>query len=113
MGLSISEEQNGDKRILRLEGSLDAQTVSSLESEIEALFEAQHRKVLLDFTQVDGLSSDSLQMLFEKTKKFTGGRGNLGLSNISSELMQVIQSAGLDRLLLIYRNEQEALRAMA
>ena len=46
MGLSISSEQNGDKRILRLEGSLDAQTYCSLESEIEALFEGQHRKVL-------------------------------------------------------------------
>lgn len=113
MGLSISSEQNGDKRILRLEGSLDAQTYSSLENEIEALFAAKHRKVLLDFAKIDELSNDSLQMLFAKTKKFTGGRGNLGLSNISDKLMQVIQSAGLDRLLLIYRNEQEALSAMA
>lgn len=113
MGLSIALEQSGDKWILRLEGNIDTQTIASLEMEIDALFEAHHRKVLLDFAKVVNLGTDSLQMLLSRTKKFTGSRGNLGLINLSEDLMKVIQSAGQERHLLVYRDEQEALSAMA
>ena len=113
VGLSIAMEQSGDKRILRLEGRLDAQTVSSLEKEIDSLFELQHKKVLLNFAKVADLSRDSLQMLGSQTKKFKEGKGSLGLSNVSPDLMKHIESVGLDRILLIYHNELDALQAMA
>jgi anti-anti-sigma factor len=113
MSLSILLEQNGDKRILRLKGNIDAQTILTLEIEIEALFEAHHKKVLLDFSQVESLSDEGLQMLLTKTKKFSHSQGNLGLSNINSQLKKIIQAANVDRFLLIYQDEQEALMAMA
>lgn len=112
MGLSISVEQNGDKHILRLKGKMDAQTLPALEREIEALFEAKHKKVLLNLAKIEGVSSDCLQMLNGKTKKFTGINGILGLCNISDDLMEAIQTTGLKRCLLIYSNEREALKAM-
>lgn len=113
MSLSITVEQNGNKRILRLDGRLDAQAASSLKREIESLFMQQHRKVLLDFARIEDLSSDCLEMLFLETKKFKEGRGSLGLSNINDTLMEKIKTAGFDHVLLIYRDEQTALKAMA
>lgn len=112
MGLSISLEQNGDKRILRLKGMINTQTLPTLEKEIEELFSMHHHKVLLDLTNVDSFSVEGLRMLFAKTKRFSLAKGNLGLSNVSPHLMQAIQIAGFDRVLLIYRDEQEALSAM-
>jgi anti-anti-sigma factor len=112
MSLSIIEEQNGDKRILRLEGRLDAQTCFSLEQEINVLFANQHRKVLLDLTRVEELTRDGLQMLFLETKKFQEAKGILGLSNPPDDLIKDIEKAGFDRVLLIYRNEETALKAM-
>jgi anti-anti-sigma factor len=112
VGLSIAEDQSGDKRILRLEGQLDAQTYVSLEKEIDALFNLQHKKVVLNFAKVSEVSPDSLQMLFSETKKFKEGKGSLGLSNVSPDLMQRIREAGLDRSLLIYHNEPDAILAM-
>jgi anti-anti-sigma factor len=113
MSLSITVEQDGNKRILRLDGRLDAQAVSSLEKEIGSLFVKQHRKIILDFAQIEDLSSDCLEMLFSETKKFKEGRGNLGLTNINDALMEKIKKAGFDRVLFIYRDEQIALKAMA
>ncbi len=112
MGLSISLEQEGDKWILRLKGNLNLQTHSGLQQELEKLWSGHHRKVLLDFANVASLSDDCLQMLLQWTKQFIGSQGNLGLINISEELMNEINRAGLHRLLLIYRDEQEALQAM-
>lgn len=113
MSLSIRVEQNGNRRILRLDGRLDAETASSLEKEIESLFVKQHRKVLLDFARVEDLSRDCLEMLFSETKKFKEGRGRLGLSNINDALMEKIKKAGFDHVLLIFRDEKTALQALA
>jgi anti-anti-sigma factor len=113
MSLCITVEQNGNKRILRLDGFLNAQTASSLKREIESLFAQQHRKVLLDFARIEDLTMDCLEMLFSETKKFKEGRGSLGLSNINNTLMEKIRKADFDHVLLIYRDEQAALKAMA
>ncbi|MBS0603644.1 MAG: STAS domain-containing protein [Verrucomicrobia bacterium] len=112
-GLSIAIEQNGDKRILRLEGRVDAQTLTSLQKEIDSLFEKMHTKILLDFSKVVAVSDETLQFIYSETKKFKEVKGRLGLSSISSKVMNTIKNAGLEQLLLIYPNEQEALRAMA
>ncbi len=112
-GLSIALEQNGDKRILRLCGRLDAQTLSSLKMEIDSLFEKGHFSLLLDFTHVESVSTETVDLFFTETKKFKEVKGSMGLSGISDKVMQTIKNAGLDQLLLIYRDEQEALKAMA
>ena len=111
MGLSIFMEQSGDKHILRLKGKMDAQTLSALENEIESLFLAQHKKVLLDCSEFE-LSLDGLHMLDTETKKFSGINGILGLCNLRDDQMKIIQTSGLHRHLLIYPNESEALSAM-
>lgn len=111
--LSIAMGQDGDKRILRLSGQVDAHTLASLEQEIEHCFEKMHLKLLLNFTQVDAISDEALKLLFKETKKFKNAKGYLGISDVSSSLMQIIINAGLDQGLFIYRSELEALKAMA
>jgi anti-anti-sigma factor len=111
-GLSIAIEQNGDKRILRLEGRIDAQTLPTLGQQIDADFEKMHLRILLDFTGVERVTGDALELLFKETKKFKEVKGALGLSGISDPVMQTIKNAGFDQLLLIYCDEREALIAM-
>ncbi len=112
-GLSIAIEQDGDKRILRLTGQVDAQTFASLEQEIEHCFEKMHLKLLLNFSYVDLITKEALQLLFKETKKFKEAKGYLGISDVNSSLMQVIINAGLNQFLLIYQSESEAIKAMA
>lgn len=108
-GLGISEEQNGEKRILRLSGSIDAQTQSSLKQEIDSLFEKMHLHLLLDFARVNNATEEALHFLLLETEKFKKASGVLGIYGISEGVMQIIKSADLNRHLFIYHTEQEAL----
>lgn len=112
MGLSIFLEQMGNKRILRLKGDLNGKTLPSLKEALNTLFKTHHRHLILDLAQMTQLSPEGVQMLVEKTREFIGGQGNLALIHIPKDVMKWIQMAGIDRFLLIYRDEQEALRTM-
>ena len=111
-GLSISVEQNAEKRILRLSGSIDAQTQSSLKQEIDSLFEKMHLYLLFDFTRVNSATEEALHFLLAETEKFKKASGRLGVYGISDSVMQIIKNADLERHLCIYRTEQEALELM-
>jgi anti-anti-sigma factor len=113
MGLRIALEQKGDKHILRLQGKINVQTSLSLHEQIEELFQAKHKKILLDFSQVDELNLEGVRMIQNWTKKWQAMKGNLGLCNLKTDLIQLIESTGNQIHLLIYRDEQEALKAMA
>jgi anti-anti-sigma factor len=111
-GLSIAMEQNGDKRILRLQGCVDAQTLSSLQQVLDLLFDKLHTKVLLDFNGIEEVSSESLQLLFSETKRFREAGGLLGMNNLSDALRKKVKTEGFEPLFLIFRDEKEALEAM-
>jgi anti-anti-sigma factor len=111
-GLQINEEQNGNIRILRLQGSVDSRTSPSLDRELDALLLAQHKNVLLDFASVEDLSDEGLQVLVSKTKKFKAERGVLGVSNLNEDIVLAIRNKGLDKVLFLYRDEQGALKTM-
>lgn len=112
VGLSISVEQKANKRILRLKGRLDAQTLPSLDEQIEFLLENKHLRVLLDFSNIEALSEETAEMLHVKTKKFKESKGRLGLFGINGAVLYTIEKLDLSQLLLIYPNESEALKAM-
>ena len=107
--LSIVVEQNGENRILRLKGSLDAQTWISLKEEIDPLLKKMHSHLLLDLTQVHAIVDEAVQFLFSETEKFKKARGRLGIFGMSDHVLKAMQRAGLDQRLLLYADEKEAM----
>lgn len=110
IGLNIIVEEDGGKSILRLEGRIDAVTATSLEREINHLFETGQRKILLDFVQVDYLSSAGMRLFLSATKKLKANQGFILFYNLNDDVMDIIKIAGFERILRIYPNEQEALK---
>ena len=110
IGLNIVVEEDGGKCILRLDGRIDAVTATALEREITHLFETGHRKILLDFVQVDYLSSAGMRLFLSATKKFKANQGFILFYNLNDDVMEIIKIAGFERILRIYPNEQEALK---
>lgn len=110
VGLNIVLEENGGKSLLHLEGRIDAVTATSLEREINHLYETGHRKILLDFLQVDYLSSAGMRLFLSASKKLKANQGFLLFYNLGDDVMEIIRIAGFERVLRIYPNEQEALK---
>lgn len=95
-----------DKKIL------DEQNIQMIGDDLFRLVdELGRRKILLNFGNVEFLSSAALGKLITMNRKVQAVRGKLILSDISDEIMEVFKITKLDKLFTIMKDEQSALQA--
>lgn len=109
LGLDVKVEEIDKVIILRLLGRLDASSSSILQDKMQALINEKHSLILLDFSNIDYLSSAGLRALLSFTKKCRENKGRLGIFSINDDVMEVIKLTGFDKILHIYKKEKEAL----
>lgn len=108
--VDLKEEKQGNVTVLRLKGRLDAITSPFAEKKVfECINNGQHL-LLLDFSEVDYLSSAGMRMLLSTTKKLKTLSGKLVLCSVSVNVMDVLKMSGFDHVLEITANQQEALK---
>ena len=101
-------EEKGDVTVVHVEGRLDAASSPQLESRINAIIDAGHFKMILDFAGVDYLSSAGMRLMLSVSKKLKAVEGKLVACTINDEVMEVIKMAGFDRVLEIYPSVDES-----
>ena len=110
--LEVSEV--GDVTVVRFVDRkiLDAANIQELGDELFALVENEQRKtLLLNFTNVEFLSSAALNKLIILDKKVKAVSGQLKLSNLKTEIREVFAITRLDQLFDIKDDEADALAA--
>lgn len=108
--LHIRLEEIESKVILRLEGRIDAATSPILENKIQKLIAEKRFQLLLDFTDVEYLSSAGMRVLLASLKKIKAQHGIFGIFSVTEDVGEIIRLAGFDKVLHIFVNEQEALQ---
>src|SRR6187551_3563095 len=92
-----------DKKIL------DEQNIQMIGDDLFRLVdELGRRKILLNFGNVEFLSSAALGKMITMNRKVQAVRGKLILCNISKEIMEVFAITKLDKLFTIMKDEQSA-----
>ncbi|MEO8495177.1 MAG: STAS domain-containing protein [Planctomycetota bacterium] len=108
--LDVSEV--GDVSVVRFVDRriLDAANIEGLGDELFALVETDHHKrMLLNFTGVEFLSSAALNKLIILDKKIKSQGGKLVLCDLRQEIKEVFAITRLDQLFTISDSEQKAL----
>jgi anti-sigma B factor antagonist len=96
-----------DKKIL------DEQNIQIIGEQLFSLVdELGRRKVILNFSNVEFLSSAALGKLLTLNRKLQAVRGKLALCNIAKEIREVFQITKLDKLFSIQPDENAALKVM-
>jgi anti-sigma B factor antagonist len=110
--LSVSEV--GDVAVVRFVDHkiLDESVIQELGQELFQLVEADNRKrLLLNFQQVEFLSSAALGKLITLDKKVKAHGGKMKLTNIRPEIYEVFAITKLNKLFDIRDDEADALAA--
>jgi len=74
------------------------------------LVEQNHRKVLLNFSDVEYIDSAGLASLIDLSKQLKNIQGSVFLCSFSPKIMSVFGITKLDRMFKIYETENEALQ---
>ncbi len=88
---------------------LDEIQINSIGKQVISLIDNNARKVVLDFGNVDYLSSSALGMLITIKKRLDSVGGELKLCNINKQIFQVFELTKLDKLFSIYDTSSQAL----
>ncbi len=92
---------------------IDAQSIQELGEELFALVEKEQKKnVVLNFANVDFLSSAALNKLLLLDKKVKTAKGKLALCSLKPEIKEVFVITKLTKVFDIKGDEGEALAGM-
>ncbi len=88
---------------------LDEANIQQIEEEIRALIEAEKNpKLLINFTDVDHLSSAALGKLITINNKVRSLTGQLKLSNIDKQIYDVFRITKLNKIFDIHDTSEQA-----
>lgn len=108
--LDLKEEKKGNVMVLQLKGRLDAITSPRTEKRIFECINSGQHQILLNFSEVDYLSSAGMRMLLATTKKLKTLTGKLILCSVTVNVMDVLRMSGFDHVLEITADQELALK---
>jgi anti-sigma B factor antagonist len=89
---------------------LDTSQIEQIGTELYDQVENRcHKRLILDFTKVQFLSSSALGMLITLQKKVAAAKGELVLCGMRKDLMKVFEITKLNKLFTFRPDEKEAL----
>ena len=106
---SISSKSNDDIHILELSGELDAHTAPELEESITALISREKYKIIVNFSDLDYISSAGLGVFMAYIEDVRGLGGDIKLTNMKPSVYNVFDLLGFPTLYDILDLETEAL----
>jgi anti-sigma B factor antagonist len=110
----LEVEQIGDVTVVNFidRKILDEQNIQVIGDQLFSLVDQDGlRKLLLNFGNVEYLSSAALGKLITLNKKLQGVGGRLVLCNIDPQIYEVFEITRLDKFFNIQKEEQAALQA--
>lgn len=109
--MQISTRTSNDIHIVGIAGSLDSTTSPEAQKSLDAVL-AGAKKVALDFSQLDYISSAGLRVLLGAAKQLRASGGKLGMFGLNQSVKEVFEISGFSSILPIHQSEADALSAM-
>lgn len=94
MDVEIKTHYDDSAAVLKLGGHLNTNTASDLEEALEPVLERTNQ-VVLDFDELEYLSSAGLRVLVAAQKKIVGAGGGLRIVNAIDDIREVFDVTGL------------------
>jgi len=107
--MKIETRESQGIHIIAFEGNLDTNTSPEAESVINELIDAGKQKVLVNFEQLNFISSAGLRVLLATVKKLNASGGELRICSLNATVQEVFDISGFVTILNVKNTEEEAL----
>lgn len=108
--MEITEQQQQNTWIFRIDGRLDSNTAPDLETTMLRAIEKGAREVVIDFEALAYISSAGLRVILKTAKDLKRLNGKLVLCAMQDYVREVFEISGFDTFLPIVPTTGEALR---
>ncbi|NNG00279.1 MAG: STAS domain-containing protein [Desulfobacteraceae bacterium] len=107
--MEINEDKRNNIDIFSLKGRLDSNTSSNLETKIVDAMANGSKNIVINFEQLDYISSAGLRVILKATKDLKRTDGKIMLCAMQDYVKEVFEIAGFDTFLPIVPTMNEAM----
>lgn len=110
--MDIKHRIEGDVTIVGLDGRLDWNSLSEFSGTLAQYVDTGSKKVLLDFSKTEYMSSAGIRALIEAMQSVESKGGVMAICSPSESLKELFQVVQLDKIIKIYPSELDAVDKM-
>lgn len=112
--MNISEEKlQGEVSKINLSGRMDIEGVSQIETQFAGMSAAPRMAVVVDMSEVPYMSSIGIRALLTNARAVSRRGGKFVLLNPEANVKKVLETSGIDQLIAICGDLDEALTKVA
>jgi anti-sigma B factor antagonist len=108
--MEISTRTQGDVTIVGILGSMDSVTSPQAQQALEAAVSGGAKKLAVDFTKLDYISSAGLRVMLGTAKQLKASGGALRSFGLNQTVKEVFDISGFSTILAVFATEDEAMR---
>jgi len=110
--IELAHEIRGDALILQPKKRIDSSTAKSFEEQANALVDAGPKKVVVDFSGVDYISSAGLRVVLTTAKRVKAAGGALTLSGVTANVKEVFDVSGFASIFGLHDSIDQAIASL-
>ncbi len=110
--MEITESKNGKAVVFKLVGRLDSTSSTEVEKKILDTINAASKEIILNFSQLDYISSSGIRILIRCHKELEKRGGHLFLVSVPKPIENILYITGFLPYFKIFEGEQQAVDAM-
>ena len=107
--MNISVNDQGGVSVVHFEGNLDTNTAPEAQDSLDRLGAEGVKKIIVNFQDLDYISSAGLSVLLATAKKMSASGGNLRICGLNETVNEVFEISGFSMILSVFGTEAEAL----
>jgi anti-anti-sigma factor len=108
--MKLETETIDSVAVVTCEGTLDTNTSSEAQVYLNNLLDEGASKVVVNFENVDFVSSAGLRILLATAKRLTGSGGDLRICGLNEAVNEVFEISGFSTILDVFSSQEEALQ---
>jgi anti-anti-sigma factor len=108
--LDIEHKDKDEVTIVYFFGKMDTRTSPDAEKYVNQLIDEGDKNILMNFEELDFISSTGLRVILATGKKLMGS-GKLAICNPNITVNDVLKMSGFNKMFGVYDTEEEALKS--
>lgn len=108
--MKITEKKINEINILAISGKLDTNTWTQLDEKISPMIDGGEIKFIIDFSQLDYISSAGLRVLLMAAKKIKNKNGKIIMTALKDQIKEVFEISGFSTIFPVASSVEEGIK---
>lgn len=110
--MAISTEREGWVLVIKAEGRIDGSNAAKFLDSVEAVIDQNDDAVILDFTQLDYISSAGLRIILLIAKDLRQKKVKFAVCSLSTSVHEIFMISGFDQIIDVHKSSASAVAAL-